>query len=155
MAGKPKERYGLLLEGVVCRCLDWWLTRRTAWKWHFEKELGEYKKFHEFWDRYADTLGLMYKAVKYEDLCSNPIPVLESIFSFLDVPRHRVNWARAEDFHMTDFCLSFDESENGVKRYTEGQGEKVLTVLSSILDKYDYRQLMEEYSSFWAGVPDE
>ena len=127
----------------------------TAWKWHFEKEIGEYKKFHDFWDRYADTLGVMFQAVKYEDLCSNPLATLDAIFSFLDVPKKRINWARAEELRLADFCLSFEETENGVKRYTEGQGEKVTTVLAHILEKYDYGELMAQYAASWAGVPDE
>eukprot|EP00012_Vannella_robusta_P013990 CAMPEP_0206210950 /NCGR_PEP_ID=MMETSP0166-20121206/17843_1 /ASSEMBLY_ACC=CAM_ASM_000260 /TAXON_ID=95228 /ORGANISM="Vannella robusta, Strain DIVA3 518/3/11/1/6" /LENGTH=137 /DNA_ID=CAMNT_0053632703 /DNA_START=587 /DNA_END=997 /DNA_ORIENTATION=+ len=69
----------------MCQEVPWLASRRRAFEYHIKKEVGEYKKFYDYWRRFQADSEIPLLSVRYEDLLENPEHTIRQIFNFLDI----------------------------------------------------------------------
>ena len=123
----------------VCATTSWLASRRRGWDNHVRKETGEYKKFHEYWDRYQVDTDISFLTIRYEDLCADPVTTFLHIFAFLDILQY-YDENNLNSYINTDEFLNACSPPLAIShdKYTATQVEDMEDDLRNVIEKYQY-----------------
>merc|ERR1712130_337502 len=126
----------------MCQTVPWLASRKRDWYYHLKKEIGEYKKFHDFWHRFEtdDTVGAL--TLRYEDLCEAPADMLRHVLNFLDYS-HEVTDAMIQQAVEKYPCHQEQHIGSSLSQYSIDQVELVQTELAALMHQYDYGYLLD------------
>lgn len=123
---------------------NWLGTRQRKWPFFLKYETNEYKKFHDWWNRYQEDLNFPMLNVRYEDLVLDLEYAMRQIFEFLEissqVDEDAFQVALAQE--QTDEHLF--EVGKGLASYSEEELNTVLQETSALLRQFGYTDLFPQ-----------
>lgn len=124
-------------------------SRIRGWNSHVDYELNEFKKFHDFWDRFASDLYTKTLVVRYEDFCLQPFEVIMEILEFINLPSHPDQLESFSVSHLKDLvshlhCDPSLEIAASFSKYTDEQMKKIASKSADFIKKYDYQNLFTD-----------
>lgn len=119
---------------------NWLGTRQRKWPYFLKYETNEYKKFHDWWNRYQEDMNFPMLNVRYEDLVYDLEYAMRQVFEFLEisslVDEQAFRVALEQEQSSSDFVIG-----KGLSSYSEEELNLVLQETASLLEQFDYKHL--------------
>ena len=129
----------------MCQTVPWLASRKRDWFYHLKKEIGEYKKFHDFWHRFETESTISTLTLRYEDLCEAPADTLRHVLDFLDYS-HEVTDTMIEEAVQKHPCPPEEHIGSSLSQYTPDQLERLQGELATLMREFDYEYLLDSFA---------
>jgi len=121
---------------------NWLGTRQRKWPYFLKYETNEYKKFHDWWNRYQEDMNFPMLNVRYEDLVQDLEYAMRQVFEFLEisslVDERAFQSALQQEQSSSDFVIG-----KGLSSYSEEELSIVLQETASLLERFGYEHLFD------------